>query len=74
MTSDGTEINYLCCNNLGEHQSKMKNMCEKEKVMLNYTTLQMPQLNGFIKRIFTVIKEGKLDMLLKAKLKTNTRK
>ena len=42
--------------------------------MLEYTTPHTPQLNGFIERIFTFIKEGALAMLLKAKLNDTAQK
>ena len=43
-------------------------MCEKKKVMLEYTKLHTPQLNGYNERIFEVITEMSLSMLLNAKL------
>ena len=34
---------------------------------MEYTTPNMLQLNGFIERIFVIIKEGVLDMILNEK-------
>ena len=68
MTSHGNPVNYLRCVNMGEHQSKMQKACQKEEVMLEYTTPYMPQLNRATERRFYAIKEGALDMLLNAKL------
>ena len=68
MTSCGTPVKYLCCDNAGEHQSNLQRSCKKEKVTLEYTDLHTPQLNGVTERKFAVIKEGALEMLLNAKL------
>ena len=68
MTSRGTPVKYLRCNNSGEHQSKLQRVCKKEKVMLEYKTSHTPQMNGVIERRFYVIKEGALAILLNAKL------
>ena len=34
MTSRGTPLKYLCCDNTEEHQSKFQKACEKEKFTL----------------------------------------
>ena len=68
MMSRGTPVKYLRCENAREHQSKLQKACEKEKIMLEYTTLHTYQLNIFIQRIFAVTKEGVLAILLNAKL------
>ena len=67
MTSCGTPVKYLRCDNVGEHQSKLNKACKKEKDALEYTTLTTPQLNGVIERRFAVMKEGDLVMLLNEK-------
>ena len=56
MTSHGTPVKYPRYDNVGEHQPNMQKVCEKEKVVLDYTTLNTSQLNGVTKRIFSVIK------------------
>ena len=48
--------------------------CEKEKVTLEYTTLHNPHLNRAIERIFAVIKEGALAMILSVKLNDTAHK
>ena len=73
-TSRGTPVEYLRCDTAGEHQSKLQRACEKEKVALEYTTPHTPQLSGVIERRFSVIKEGSLEMLLKAKLNNTSQK
>ena len=42
--------------------------------MLEYTMTHTPHMNGFIERIFAVIKEGALEMLLNAKLNGTAQK
>ena len=56
ITSHGMPVKYLCCKNSGEHQSKLQKACKKKNVTLKYTTPYMPQLNGVMERIFSVIK------------------
>ena len=68
MASCGTPVKYLWFGNTGEHQSKFRKVCEKENIMLEYTTPQMHQFNGAIESRFTVIKEGELSMILNVKL------
>ena len=68
ITSHGMPVKYLCCKNSGEHQSKLQKACKKKNVKLKYTTPHMPQLNGVMERIFSVIKQVTLAMLLNAKL------
>ena len=41
---------------------------KKGNVTLEYTTPHMPHLNGVIERIFAIIKEGAIVMLLNEKL------
>ena len=52
----------------------MKKACKKEKVTLDYTEMHTPQLNGIIKILFAVIKEGALAMLLNEKLNDTSQK
>ena len=42
--------------------------------MLEYTTPNTPQMNGFIERIFAIIKEGALEILINAKLNYTAKK
>ena len=72
--SRGTLVKNLICDNAGEHQSKLQKACEKEKVTLDYIAPHMPQLNVIIERIFNVIKEGALDMLLNVKINDTSQK
>ena len=74
MTSHGTPVKYLHCNNSGEHQSKLQRACKKEKFTLEYTTLHTPQLYGVIKRRFDVIKEGALSILFNEKINDTDQK
>ena len=60
MTSHGTPVKNLCCDNVGENQSKFQKVYEKENFPLEYPTPHTPQLKCIIKRIFTVVKEGAL--------------
>ena len=51
VTSHGTPVKYLRCDNSDEHQSKFQKVGEKEKITLEYTTTHTPQFNGVIKSI-----------------------
>ena len=68
ITSHGTPVNYLRCENVGEHKSKQYNLCEIEKVKSEYKTPHVPQLNGVTKRRSTVIEAVVLSMLPNGKL------
>ena len=74
MISCGTPVKYLPCDNAGEHQPKLQNCFEKEKVTLEYTTSHTTRLNNLIERSFAVIKERELEMLLNAKLNKTSQK
>ena len=41
ITTRSTTFKYLCCDNAGENQSKLKKDCEKEKAMSEYNTPNM---------------------------------
>ena len=74
MMSRGTPVKYPCCDNAGERKSKLQRACEKENMTLEYTTSHTPQMNGVIKIIIAVIKEGALAMFLNAKLNETSQK
>ena len=52
----------------------MKKVCKKYKVVLEYTSPLMHQLNGVIERIFAVIEEEALALLLNMKLNYTAQK
>ena len=72
--SCSTLVNYLLCDNLKEYESKLQKVCENKRITLKYTTSRPPHVNSIIKRIFAVIKEGALAILLNAKLNDNAQK
>ena len=74
MTPRGTLVKYLCCKKSMEHQSKLHSAFEKEKVVLEYTTPYMPHMNRVMERIFALIKEGALAILLNTKLNDTDQK
>ena len=74
MTSRGAPVKYLSYDNAREQQSKLQIACKKEKVTLEYTTPHTPQMNGVIERIFAIIKEGELAMMLNVKLNDTAQK
>ena len=57
MTSRGTPVKYLCCDNTGQHESKFHDVCEKENTKLEYKTLHTPQLRDVVETRLAVIKE-----------------
>jgi transposase InsO family protein len=47
----GLDVNKLSCdNNAGEHQTKLKKICEKKGIDLEYTPPYTPQMNGVVER------------------------
>ena len=74
MMSCGNPDKYLCYDKAGEHQSKFAEGMWKRKITLDYRTPHTPQLNGFIEIIFSVIKEGALDILFNPKLNDTVQK
>ena len=48
MASLWTLVEYVRCDNAGEHKSKLQKAYKKEKVMLKYMTTYTHQLNGII--------------------------
>ena len=72
MTSHGTPVKYLRYDNAGKCQSKLQKVCEKEN--FRYMIPHTSHLNGFIERIFSVIKEGDLSIILNKKLNDTAQK
>ena len=64
MMPHGAPVKHLRWDNAGDTRDKLQNVCEKENITLEYITLHTPQLKIVIERMFAVIKEGALDMLL----------
>ena len=51
----GHTVKYLCCDNAGEHQSKMTEMCQKHNVEMEYMAPYTPQMNGVVERRIAVL-------------------
>jgi transposase InsO family protein len=45
-------IEYIRCDNAGEHQNELRNICAKHGVKLEYTAPYTPQQNGMVERRF----------------------
>ena len=51
----GHTVKYLRCNNAGEHQSKMTEMCQKRNVEMRYMAMYITQMNGVVERKIAVL-------------------
>ena len=70
----GHTVKYLRCDNAGERQSKMAEMCKKYSVEMEYTARYTPQMNGVVERRITVLLNGARGAMYAANLNQETRK
>ena len=66
--SQGHQVKYLRCDNAGEHQKKLKEVCMKHGVILEYTASNTPQHNGRVERRFATDGGRALAMMIAAGL------
>ena len=70
----GHTVKYLRCDNAGEHQSKMAEMCKKYSVEMEYTAPYTPQMNGVVERRIAVLLNGARAAMYAANFNEETRK
>jgi hypothetical protein len=47
----GYKVKYLRCDNAGEHQSHLRDVCDQHGVLVEYTARATPQQNGQVERM-----------------------
>jgi hypothetical protein len=67
-------VKYLRCDNAGEHQEELRNICRRHGVTLEYTAPYTPQQNGIVERRFATDKARAHAMLEAAQLNDTTKK
>ena len=70
----GHTVKYLRCDNAGEHQSKMTEMCKKYNIEMEYTAPYTPQMNGVVERRIAVLLNGARAAMYAANFNEETRK
>ena len=70
----GYVVKYIRCDNAGEHQSKMKNVCEKYGIELEYMAPHTSQMNGVVEQCIAVLLNGTRAFLYAANFYEETRK
>ena len=61
-------VQFLRCDNAGEHQDKLQKICAKFGVTLEYTAPHTPQHNGVVERRFVTDRNRAMAMMLAARL------
>ncbi|GAX17144.1 hypothetical protein FisN_UnNu082, partial [Fistulifera solaris] len=67
LSGCGVEVKFVRCDNAGEND-KMKEMCEKKGITMEFTAPHTPQMNGVAERKFVTIRDKAVAMMLAAKL------
>ena len=52
------KVKFLRCDNAGEHQEKLRAVCNKYSIELEYTAPHTPQMNGVCERQIAVNLRG----------------
>jgi hypothetical protein len=63
------KIQFLRCDNAGEHQTKLRSLCSRLGIQLEYTAPYTPQMNGVVERKFVTARDRGNAMLKAANLK-----
>ena len=69
----GLTVKFLRCDNAGEHQKKLQEVCAKFGVQLEYTSPNTPQQNGVVERRITVDRERAHAMLAGARIREDAK-
>jgi hypothetical protein len=64
----GIKIDYIRCDNAGEHMHKLKDLCRKEGIELEYTAPGSPRQNGRVEKKINLIWQRALTMMVHARL------
>ena len=68
------DVKYLRCDNVGEHQEKLRTVCNKHSIELEYTAPHTPQMNVVCERRIVVNLNGARAFLYASNFTENTRK
>ena len=74
LKSMGHTVKYLHCDNAGEYQYKMEEMCKKHNVELEYTAPPTPQINGVVECRIAELLNGARAAMYSANFNAETRK
>ena len=66
LKNQGYNIKYLRCDNAGEHQRQLIDVCIDFGIQLEYTSPHTPQQNGVVERKFVTDRERAHAMMLGA--------
>ena len=69
MTGREITIKYIRCDNAGEHMTKLREICNKNGITLEYTAPRTPQQNGRVERKITIIWKRAMAMMVHARMK-----
>jgi hypothetical protein len=69
----GLDVKHLRCDNAGEHQTKLKKICERKGIDMEYTPPYTPQMNGVVERRIASTNRASYTMLHASKLKEQFR-
>jgi hypothetical protein len=70
----GLQIEFLRCDNAGEHQAKLRAACNRHGIAMEYTAPGTPQQNGIVKCRFATDRDKALAMMLVGQLKPEIQK
>ena len=66
LIAQGYKVKFLRCDNAGENGNKLKQICEKRGIKMEYTAPNTPQQNGIVERRFVTDRERAHAMMLHA--------
>jgi hypothetical protein len=67
LKGKGMSVKQLRCDNAGEHQTKLKRVCERNGIDMEYTLPCTPQMNGVVERQIASTNRSTLTMLHRGK-------
>ena len=70
----GHVVKYIRCDNAGEHQEKLRKVCEKWGIELEYMAPYTPQMNGVVERRIAVLLNAARAFLYAANFTEETRR
>jgi hypothetical protein len=74
LKGKGIEVKYLRCDNAGEHQDKLKEICDTEGIQMEFTPPGTPQYNGKRERKIAINRMRALASMFNCKLTEEGRK
>ena len=64
----GIKVDYIRCDNAGEHMQKLKDLCRIEGIELEYTAPGSPRQNGRVEKKINLIWQRALTLMVHARL------